>query len=172
MFDNRLYEGAKTLVDMLDIIRMTRAKFILNEVGVEISNDISFPHAMITSMIRIFDGDNNPHGPITIRMIYTNAGQKTHYGAFITSIQSNRGDTIPLRSGIGDTVIRDFFGNIPALEKYVDLDKPFCYKAGQSLRYSENLPTPSEYVNEIDLCISDACEYLKQKPEEKEDNNA
>lgn len=172
MEDNRLYEGAKTLVDMLDYLRLIKTGFILNEVHIEVNNDTSFPHAMLAAVLRTFSSDGTPLGPITIYFIYTNVGQKTVNGAFITSIQAKRGDCIPLRSGVGGFVIRDYFGNVPALEKYVDLDRPYCYKAGPSLRYSENMPTPSEYINELDMCITDACVYLQLGPVSKEDNDA
>lgn len=162
MAGNRLYEGAKTLIDMLDILRLMKTRFIMNEVHVEISGDSTFPHSTVTATLRMFDGEV-PIGPVEISLIYTNAGQRTINGGFIVALRAHRGDAIPFSDGIGNIVIRDHFGNVPALEKYVDLDKPYCYKAGQSLRYSENMPTPSEFVNEIDMAVQRAWNYLTER---------
>ena len=157
---------------MLDYCRLTKIRFILNEVHIEINDDITFPHAMLTATIRTFGDDHAPLGPIVINFIFTNVGQRTANGGFVTSLKAQRGDTVPYQSGVGNLVIRDHFGNVPALEKYVKLDEPFCYKAGTSLRYSENLPTPSEFINEMDMCISDANDYLDFTPEGKDEDHA
>lgn len=157
---SRLYEGAKTLVDMLALLRLLEHRFILNEVHVEIDDDISYPHAMLTAILRTFRSDDHPLGPIVLRFIYTNVGQKNNLGGFIITLSATTGATLPHRSGIGDTVIRDYFGNVSAMDKYVDQSKPYCYKAGQSLRYSENFPTPSAFVADVDTLLADATEYL------------
>lgn len=160
--DNRLFEGAKTLIDMLDYSRLVHTNFILNDVHVEIDNDISFPHALLTARVRTFDPATGfPLGPISIHLIYTNVGQRTVNGAFIVALQATRGDRPAFETGLGNTIIRDQFGNVPVLEKYTKLDRPYCYKASVSLRYSENMPTPSEFINDLDNALKDTTEYLR-----------
>lgn len=157
--DGRIYEGAKTLVDMLELMFFIKRPFVLNQVHVELSNQTDFPHALLTATIRVEDGPD-VYGPIDIHFIFTNAGQRTNYGGFITSAVASTGTAKPITSGVGTTLIRDHFGNVPPLEKYVSLDEKYCYKAGQALRYCENIPTPSEFVNELDMAISDIMEGL------------
>ena len=140
--DGRLYEASKTLIDVIDYTLQADIDIGVKRIDVVIDNDIDLPIVKITTKVVVFKP--KVYGPFTVDFMYTMAGQKSEYGGFIVVFRPDLEELSP--STVGDVLIHEHFGVIPALDKLVGVPDATCLKSAKILSFSENFPTPSELI--------------------------
>lgn len=140
--DGRLYEASKALIEVIDYTLQADIDIGVKQINVVIDNDIDLPITKITAKVVVFKP--KVYGPFTVDFIYTMAGQKSKYGGFIVVFRPDLEELEP--STVGDTPVHEHFGVIPALDALINVPNATCLKSAKSLTFSENFPTPSELI--------------------------
>ena len=157
---SQYYEGAKTLVELLDII----CRFgVVNEIynmHISLNNEPGkFPESRVNFIMRTTQladiGGPEQQINVEITLLYT--GKTDHTcGMFIIAghiVELDSNNEVIYRDKskfftVGDTDITTLYNNIPdTILSIVDMGK--CFKAGEILKYSENFPTYSKLSDDI-----------------------
>jgi len=169
--NSRYYEGAKTLVDLLDYSHLSGCIESLMNLSLRIDPEPSenIPMSELDALVyartneTIKDlGEENLQlaGLVKLNFVFTNAGIKSTNGAYIITVTAPGLDSSK-KITIGTVSAFEHLGNFVRGTRFFEDSGDKCYPAGPTLRYSENFPTPSTFAVQmrraINTVITESC---------------